>query len=53
MNYKKQLEEDLQPMLASLPSDKRLEVTRFVIQKVYESYLNGRDSAKEGRVKRA
>ncbi len=48
MNYKEQLRAELEPMLAALPDEDRRKVMAFVTAKVYESYLNGRESASKG-----
>ena len=48
MGYIRELEQELREMLSDLPDEKVNPIVKFVKEKVYDSYQNGRgDSAKK------
>lgn len=53
MGYMRDLELELREMLDELPEEKLNPVVKFVKQKVYESYKNGREDSDNRRKKRA
>ena len=42
MGYIRELEQELREMLADLPDEKITPIIKFVKEKVYDSYQNGR-----------
>ena len=45
MGYIRELEQQLRELLVDLPAEKAEPVVRFVKEKVYDSYQNGRDGS--------
>ena len=47
MGYIRELEQELREMLSDLPSEKVEPIIKFVKEKVYDSYQNGRGGTKQ------